>query len=609
MSAEIRERRKWNLPDRLPPLRGRGLAIFGWVWSILFVVALAGVGYGAWVDFQPQPYGWGYIGISVDDDGTVEDVVPETEAAAQGIARGQAVLAVDGVPLARLGNSTAAVRAAVQRPEGTALSVTLRDLRGKIVTHRLTRHAANVRRYVAVDRLTALNSVFNSVVMMAGALILFRQRREPVPALMALSFAVQATSNSFSFWSALGIDIAFLNAPSWSLMLLSLLVFPDGRIQSRWAWMTVAAAVVFATTGLWMGEDVLWPVLAVLFAAVAAHLAFRYRKLPGGIERQQVRWAFLGLVSGLGSYASAIGLFSVFRAYDLNDEPWLRGAGLLLVALGTTFIVAGLIVSLMRYRLYDADAVIGRSAAYGVLTLGFVGLFAGGEKTIEVVGERYFGEGLGVSAAGLAAGVAAALIVPMHHRVSHWAEHRFQKALIRLREGVPLLVGDMRETASPEGIAAAVIDATSSGVHATHAALLVEDALLASCGVLPETITAWRQNNEPTERELPRDLFPTRVPLAAESTGRVGWLLLGPRPDGTPVGKDERQTLSEIAGPIARAMEIARARERREAAFGAVLASVEARLASLEEGMARIGARSEAAHHTSLNVGDSADPI
>ena len=591
MDGTTSERRTLNLSYRLPPLCGRGLAVFGLAWSMLFIIAVAGVGYGAWVDFQPQPYGWAYIGISVDQDsGKVFDIVPETEAAAQGIAEGETVLALDGVPFARLGNSETAVRAAVQRPEGTALSVTLRDLHGNIVMHRLTRRAVNVRRYVAVDRLTALSSAFNSALMLAGALILFRQRREPVPALMSLSFAVQAISNSFSFWSALGIDIAFLNAPSWSLLLLSVLVFPDGRIQSRWAWLTAAAAVIFATTGFWMVDDVLWPVLAVLFAAVATHLAFRYRGLPGGIERQQVRWAFLGIVSGLGSYAAAIGLFSAFRAYMLNDEPWLRGIGLLVVALGTTCIVTGLIVSLMRYRLYDADAVIGRSAAYGVLTLGFVALFAGGEKVIEVVGERYFGEGLGVSAAGLAAGVAAALIAPMHHRVGHWAEHRFQKALIRLREGVPLLVGDMRETASPERIAAAIIDATIVGVHATHAALLVDDAVVASCGVQPDTITAWRRNNDPIERERLQDLFPTRVALAAESTGRIGWLLLGPRPDGTPVGKDERETLMEIAGPIARALEIAQARERREAASSAVLASIEARLALLEKGMRPAGA-------------------
>ena len=112
----------------------------------------------------------------------------------------------------------------------------------------------------------------------------------------------------------------------------------------------------------------------------------------------------------------------------------------------------------------------------------------------------------------------------------------------------------------------------------------------------PETIRTWRQDNDPTERECPRDLFPTRVPLVAESTGRIGWLLLGPRPDGTPVGKDERETLTEIAGPIARAMEIAQARERREAALTAVLASVEARLVVLEKGMTQMGARSGAAH-------------
>ena len=55
---------------------------------------------------------------------------------------------------------------------------------------------------------------------------------------------------------------------------------------------------------------------------------------------------------------------------------------------------------MLRYRLYDADAVISRSVTFGALTLLLLGIFAGSEKVIELVGERYFGEELGMLAGG-----------------------------------------------------------------------------------------------------------------------------------------------------------------------------------------------------------------
>ena len=72
-----------------------------------------------------------------------------------------------------------------------------------------------------------------------------------------------------------------------------------------------------------------------------------------------------------------------------------------------------------------------------------------------------------------------------------------------------------------------------------------------------------------------------RVPLEADGCGRVGWLLLGPRPDGSFYGKDEREALEEIADPIARAIAIVRQREGRQSAF-------ETRIGMLEAAVARL---------------------
>jgi hypothetical protein len=163
------------------------------------------------------------------------------------------------------------------------------------------------------------------------------------------------------------------------------------------------------------------------------------------------------------------------------------------------------------------------------------------------------------------------MVVPLHHRLTHWAEHKFQKQLIQLRRGLPALVGDLRETAPVERIAAASLDWVMRGVHASHAALVMGSKVVEARGIEASEAEQWRKGWLPSPEpglDSARDdvLFPLRVPLEADGHGRVGWLLLGPRPDGSFYGKDERRTLEEIADPVARALEIAEAREAREAA-------------------------------------------
>jgi GAF domain-containing protein len=74
----------------------------------------------------------------------------------------------------------------------------------------------------------------------------------------------------------------------------------------------------------------------------------------------------------------------------------------------------------------------------------------------------------------------------------------------------------------------------------------------------------------------------------------IGTLLVGPRPDGRPVGKDEREALEEIADPIARAIRIVRLRERREIESSNALARLRDELGeriSALEALMRDGAR------------------
>jgi hypothetical protein len=63
----------------------------------------------------------------------------------------------------------------------------------------------------------------------------------------------------------------------------------------------------------------------------------------------------------------------------------------------------------------------------------------------------------------------------------------------------------------------------------------------------------------------------------------IGALLVGPRPDGSAPGKDEREALAEIADPIARAVRIVRLREETQHRQESKFAELESALQRLTQ--------------------------
>ena len=86
-----------------------------------------------------------------------------------------------------------------------------------------------------------------------------------------------------------------------------------------------------------------------------------------------------------------------------------------------------------------------------------------------------------------------------------------------------------------------------------------------------DEVEAWRTTRfaqdyksdicEPTDK-----LFPIRVPLVPSSDNEepIGYLLVGPRPDGSIPSRDEQKALREVQESIARAIRTVIKREARE---------------------------------------------
>ncbi|WP_412069183.1 hypothetical protein [Rubrivirga sp. IMCC43871] len=83
-------------------------------------------------------------------------------------------------------------------------------------------------------------------------------------------------------------------------------------------------------------------------------------------------------------------------------------------------------------------------------------------------------------------------------------------------------------------------------------------------------------------RETADRLFPVRVALRAERGGgdlaTEGWLVLGPRPDGSGYGPDDLEAVADVAGPVGRALRVVGVRGAQEAERSAALDALRADL-------------------------------
>jgi hypothetical protein len=240
-----------------------------------------------------------------------------------------------------------------------------------------------------------------------------------------------------------------------------------------------------------------------------------------------------------------------------------------LFQLGVAIVALGFLTSLLRFRLYDAEAAISRSAVYAGLTLTLVGTFAASEALIELLGQRYFGMTIGNVSGAVAAAVAAMMLTPLHGRISSWARQRFQHDLVTLKAELPDLLAVLSSSASVRRLAAAVLPQIERAVHSTRIALMIDGKVVAAQGISLASarglLRGWKAPNHvgPLDRD-DQDAFPLRIALRCPLGSVRGWLILGPRPDGSFYGRDDLAALTEISSPLQRALLAVSEREAEE---------------------------------------------
>jgi hypothetical protein len=409
--------------------------------------------------------------------------------------------------------------------------------------------------------------VFYPLLIWAAWILHRRNARDAVSSLLSLAILLMigAELPSSAFLSGIGVPRE-VNVGVYDLsnvlLLAGILLFPHGELTPRRLLLICAAPLLLFLRGeLYQAWFLMLLILGVLIQIR------RLRTTQSRDVQQQIRWALFGF-SG----------YAIFRAisYSADLFKWSAGtfstqltleliAGL---ALGFSVLLLqlGLLVALIRYRLYDAESIISRTASVAIVTLSIIAIFAGVmEGIIEAMQSIYPDAEMEAAMAG--AIVATVLIHPLHKRVEAWTERRFHKTLIGIREELPELMRDSRDSTTLDEFLEEVLSRIVEGIHATRAAVIVEREVKQTAGVSSADVLRWFLAFKPNDKKelldcVPEDhMFPLRLRIET-TTGAFGWLLIGPRPDGSIAGNDEQAALEKNVMTLARSIRIILAREK-----------------------------------------------
>ncbi|HEY8592987.1 MAG TPA: hypothetical protein VIL42_09025 [Sphingomicrobium sp.] len=617
---------RFRLPPVTPHFNTFTYRLFTFVWVLAFILAIVGPVAGFRMrytapDNNSQLLLGSRAGFAVSPrDATLVRFPVGPEAERSGIVSGDRIIAVYGLPLPRtMPVDEQALAEHADDPAyiamgnvlfGTDVSevpLTIRGPDGKIRDVTVTtgeQHIDNGARERGISPkllsfIDTLQLLFYPFLLLAAWLLHRRNARDVVSSILSLavllSIGAEQPSSAFlaNIGAPRGLNVALFDLGN-ILLLAGILLFPHGNLSWRVViLMACLPFMMFLQGQLYQAVFVAFMILGVLM------MIRRLQNTASSDQRQQIRWALFGISAYALLRCLSIGLdYFKWTMDTLGHQLLVEVAAGISFALAALFLQVGLLVALLRYRLYDAEVVIGRSVNFAVVTLGVAAIFAAAGDALKQIVYNYSGNTNSEGPIIFAAALATIMVNPIQERVQSWSEKRFQKNLFLLRNDLPETVRDMRETASLDEMLHEILERIGNGVRSIRGAAIVNGKIATAHGLTVEEVEAWRQSApavdyksdicEPADRT-----FPIRLPLVPSSDREepIGVLLVGPRPDGSIPSREEQKALGEVCESIARAIRTVIKREAKEAELADLIADTQRRIGAIEDTLAGTAAK------------------
>src|SRR5215218_8626615 len=278
--------------------------------------------------------------------------------------------------------------------------------------------------------------------------------------------------------------------PSIGCIVLSLLLFPNGRLpSSSWSWLawlsvllTIAGAVWVALSpgaignlgstrnplgieGLPSGYKPVQTIMsALLLVAAVSTLGLRLLR-TSGIEHQQIKWpAFIAVMAAGGSilYDTAIS-----EAIGLRWLEWAGYVGLIAALVGFPISIG---IAIVRYRLYEIDHIINRTLVYALLTAISAAVYFGAVVLLQRVFVALTGQQstLAVVASTL---VIAALFNPLRRRIQSFVDRLFYRRKYDARKTLEAFSAKLRDETDLEALNNDLVGIVRETMQPAHVSL------------------------------------------------------------------------------------------------------------------------------------------
>lgn len=585
-----------RFPDQVQPLVGRRLKVFRLLWVLAFVWGIIGPLGGIYLRLSEPAnnsslFFGSRLGLVLDqsDATTIRFPVGAITRSA-GVRAGDELVAIDNLTLpaempmshevvvARWGDPAYQyvwnlLSGSIERPIKLSIKSASGDSQELTVTPGEKHLDQEGRRLGMPPPLMSLigilHALFYPVLLWIAYVLHVRNPTQPVAALLSISILLTLGAEQPASSLMAGLVPRVINVFLFDLgnmaLIAAILLFPDGRLRPRLILVPISLLPV-----LFFLEGQAYQLAFLVIFVIALAVFIKRLREATGVTKQQLKF----LIVGVAAYFALRLLSILFDLLKLNVGSFgemlvLEAAAGVAFALSILLLILVLFSALRRHRLYDADALFSRSAMIAALALAVAGFFAVTSALLERAANSVLAEDAGPWPALIAAAAAALLIKPTQRRIHNWAERGFQRGLFELRTELPKRMDDHRETDSPTALLREALEAIVTALRATTATALLDKRPVAFFKLGRQQVRQWLtlvQLDGYGELQCDRSdaLLPARLPLRPGNGGAspVGWILLGPRPDGSIYSRDERQALLEIAEPIARAVQVARQRQQ-----------------------------------------------
>ena len=456
---------RFRLPPAVPPFGTRTYRTFSVIWLLALLLAIVGPAMGIYYrysapDNNSQLLLGSRAGFAVSpNDATKIRFTVGTDSPAAGLRAGDDIVAIYGLPLPQVmsvnddslaehaedpayiamgnllyGTDNSEVPLTVRGKDGQTREVVIATGEQHI-DEAATKLGVGPKLLSFVD---VLHVIFYPFLLWAAWILHRRNARDVVSSVLSLAvlLTIGAEQPSSTFLAAVGLP-RWLNVALYDLgnicLLAGILLFPHGNLSWR-----VVAVLALLPLLLFL-EGQIYQVLFIGFMIVAVLMLLRcLRQTPSSDQRQQIRWALLGF-SGYAFLRGVSILIDLLKwsADSFGTQFLVEMLAGLSFATGVLILQVGLLVALLRYRLYDAEVVISRSANFAIITIMIGGIFAGANEAVKVFIQGLYPDSSTQTPGIFAAAVATVAVTPLYDKIQKWSEKKFQRNLFLLRDDLP----------------------------------------------------------------------------------------------------------------------------------------------------------------------------